>query len=621
MVIMEGFFTPSKGVFFGIHFADVHFDESTEVDIVNLNSPTPKQIVRIVGVILSLILLTTFTGFVVDARRQFLPGTTLERVAIGSLTPAEALTKVRHVDLQPINHTIELTALDQTVASSSAQLEASYHYDQTLTAILQSQQADFFGWLRQLLSNNQAELAYPLPVTYNQDKLKLLIQALKAQVDAPPHFPSAKLNTSGLTESLVIDTGEDIFTLNESATLQQLTEKLSQVTNQTLAQNSDQPISAAAVLDPVSQQLTPEQITQAHERAGRLVGEKLVFEKDHLKRTLNDTQLVSLLTFPDGYQTEAINEVLYQWAQEINRVPQNAEFVYDPETLVVSVFVPDRKGLELNTAMMAQSVVDGLKELEGTDTQNLNDATLTKELALIETEAEKTLAETNNLGIKERIGFGESYYYHSIPSRVHNVSLTTNRISLTLVAPGEEFSFNKTLGEVSAATGFQPAYVIMSGRTVLGDGGGVCQVSSTLFRALLDSGLNITRRLQHSYRVSYYELDRQPGFDATVYAGNVDLRFINDTDDYVLVYGQADPDGRTTEIKDYQSWDPRPPLPTQYIPDSTLAPGQLKQVDWSAAGIKAKFTHIVRDKDGKIMRENEYYSNYRPWAAKFLQGV
>ncbi|HCR81001.1 MAG TPA: hypothetical protein DIV47_00755, partial [Candidatus Pacebacteria bacterium] len=88
---------------------------------------------------------------------------------------------------------------------------------------------------------------------------------------------------------------------------------------------------------------------------------------------------------------------------------------------------------------------------------------------------------------------------------------------------------------------------------------------------------------------------------------------------FIEIYGPSD--GRTTEIKDYQSWDPRPPLPTQYIPDSTLAPGQLKQVDWSAAGIKAKFTHIVRDKDGKIMRENEYYSNYRPWAAKFLQGV
>jgi vancomycin resistance protein YoaR len=92
---------------------------------------------------------------------------------------------------------------------------------------------------------------------------------------------------------------------------------------------------------------------------------------------------------------------------------------------------------------------------------------------------------------------------------------------------------------VSQKTGFKPAYIIQAGRTVLGDGGGVCQVSTTLFRALLDSGLEVTKRKQHSYRVSYYELDRQPGFDAAVFSGETDLR-LNDSPEYVLLHFSAD---------------------------------------------------------------------------------
>jgi vancomycin resistance protein YoaR len=74
----------------------------------------------------------------------------------------------------------------------------------------------------------------------------------------------------------------------------------------------------------------------------------------------------------------------------------------------------------------------------------------------------------------------------------------------------------------------------------LGDGGGVCQVSTTLFRSVLDAGLKVTRRLPHSYRVSYYELDTKPGVDATVYAGETDFRFINDTDHHILIHAEAD---------------------------------------------------------------------------------
>ena len=123
----------------------------------------------------------------------------------------------------------------------------------------------------------------------------------------------------------------------------------------------------------------------------------------------------------------------------------------------------------------------------------------------------------NDLGVKELVGSGYSTYSGSIENRVFNVSHGASKINGVLIPPGETFSFNKTVGDITAATGFKQAYVIKSGRTVLDDGGGICQVSTTLFRAALNAGLPIVNRTAHAYRVGYYEQGFPPGIDATIY--------------------------------------------------------------------------------------------------------
>ena len=99
------------------------------------------------------------------------------------------------------------------------------------------------------------------------------------------------------------------------------------------------------------------------------------------------------------------------------------------------------------------------------------------------------------------------------------------------------FSFNDAVGDISAATGYQSAYIIKDGRTVLGDGGGVCQISTTLFRAVLNSGLKITAREPHSFRVSYYE--PPVGMDATIYDPAPDLKFVNTYNTPILIWAYA----------------------------------------------------------------------------------
>ena len=215
----------------------------------------------------------------------------------------------------------------------------------------------------------------------------------------------------------------------------------------------------------------------------------------------------------------------------------------------------------------------------------------------------------------------------------HNVALTAAKLNGILLAPGETFSFNQTIGDVSAETGFQQAYIIKEGRTVLGDGGGVCQDSTTMFRAALDAGLEIVQRNAHAYRVSYYEQNSPAGIDATVYSPSPDFKFKNDTPAHILiqttvntganylkieVYGTSD--GRVSTISNARLWDQVPPPPALYQDDPSLPNGQVKQIDWEAWGAKAAFDwKVVRGSE--TLHEKTFYSNYRPWQAVYLRGT
>ncbi|MFI5265198.1 MAG: VanW family protein [Candidatus Levyibacteriota bacterium] len=239
----------------------------------------------------------------------------------------------------------------------------------------------------------------------------------------------------------------------------------------------------------------------------------------------------------------------------------------------------------------------------------------------------------NNLGIIEEIGQGSSFFAHSIPGRIHNVALAASKINGVLVAPGEEFSFDKNLGDVTQYTGYQQAYIIQNGKTVLGDGGGVCQVSTTLFRAILNSGLPITDRTAHAYRVGYYEQDSPPGLDATVYFPSVDLKFKNDTGNYILIVADTDLSNLKLTFTMYGKKDGRQvtlttPVVTNQIPapadlyqdDPTLPVGQVKQIDFAAAGATVIFSRTVT-KNGKPIIQDTYKSVYQPWQAIFLRGT
>ncbi|MFH1827045.1 MAG: VanW family protein [bacterium] len=325
------------------------------------------------------------------------------------------------------------------------------------------------------------------------------------------------------------------------------------------------------------------------------------------------------------YDNAEIDEFITLIEEKYNKPAKNALFSF--ESGMVTEFRPEEEGVKIDSEKFKNDIrqtVFSLKQKQQNKSIVINKKIIKPEI---------TLSDANEFGIKELIGAGVSNYSHSIPERIHNVLLATSRFNGVLIKPDEIFSFNNTIGDISVSTGYKPAYIIKAGKTVLGDGGGVCQVSTTIFRAALNTGLPIIERSAHAYRVSYYEQDSQPGFDATVYSPSVDLKFKNDTGKYILIQTEIDQnnniltfkfygknDGRKVELTLPKVYDVQPPLPDSHQEDPTLKRGAVKQVDFPAWGAKSIFNYKVT-RDNKILFQKEFFSSYKPWQAVYLVGT
>lgn len=330
----------------------------------------------------------------------------------------------------------------------------------------------------------------------------------------------------------------------------------------------------------------------------------------------------SLISYDDSHVKDfiSVSEDKYNFPAE------NALFKFENGKVVS--FKQEKKGLSIDSEKFLKEFKDNIKKIK--------ENTYKKEIALTATiiNPEITLASSNNFGIEEEIATGKSDYTHSIPERVHNVILAASKFNGVLIPKNEVFSFNNTVGDISSQTGYQPAYIIKDGKTVLGDGGGVCQVSTTLFRAALNAGLPIVERHAHAYRVGYYENDAAPGLDATVFAPYVDLKIKNDTPAYILIETEIDKennllyfhfygkkDGRKSQVGTFALWDIVPAPPPKYQDDPTLKRGVTKQIDFAAVGSKASFSYKVVDANNNTKIDQKFYSNYQPWQASFLVGT
>lgn len=331
------------------------------------------------------------------------------------------------------------------------------------------------------------------------------------------------------------------------------------------------------------------------------------------------------------FNQDKIKVFIANIADELNKDPKDAKLVISGGRAVVFQSSQDGYELDQSRAMVdIEKLLGERKRVAGVSSENDKQQGASEIALSIKVRKPAISNETiNDLGIKELIGNGATSFARSPENRRYNINLGASLFNGTLIKPGEEFSFLQVLGEVSEARGFKKELAIKEDRTEPEVGGGLCQVSTTMFRAALNSGLEISERTNHKYRVSYYE--PPVGMDATVYEPSPDLKFINNTPGYVLIqskisgsnitfefYGTVD--GRKIEISDpvvYDRVDPGEPV---YIDDPTLLPGETKQIEKAHQGARASFSYKVTSKEGKILTEKTFHSKYVAWQARYLRG-
>jgi vancomycin resistance protein YoaR len=445
------------------------------------------------------------------------------------------------------------------------------------------------------------------------------LQMIAAQIDRPT--VEASLEIAGV--DVIVKPGQVGRRLNITATLVKLRAQAGSLLDGEilLAVEEDPP----AILD----------LSQQAEIARAILSEPLVlslpkgqgdswrFSREDLAGMLTIERVASPEgdTYQVGLDSEQLRSFLTEIAPGLARSAANARFIFNDDTRQLEVIQPAVIGQTLDIEASIDQINQSLLAGE-------HHVTLDLELTQPAVTDDSSAAD---LGITELVHAETSYFRGSSAERIQNITTAASRFHGVLVAPGETFSMAEKLGDVSLDTGYAEAWIIYGDRTIKGVGGGVCQVSTTLFRTVFFGGYPVVERYPHAYRVYYYEQtyngysDNLAGLDATVFVPYVDFKFTNDTPYWLLmetyVVGTSltwkfysTSDGRsveweTTGLRNVE--DPPDPL---FQENPALAKGEIKQVDWAVAGADVTVTRTVL-RAGNTLYNDSFSTHYIPWRA------
>lgn len=355
------------------------------------------------------------------------------------------------------------------------------------------------------------------------------------------------------------------------------------------------------------------------------------FEPDALAQMIT----IDRVTSPEGdhyqvgLQAESLRTFLEGISPQLLRYRQNGRFMFNDDTRQLENIQPAVIGRSLNVDGTIEKINQSL--LAGEHKISLDIETIQPEVP--------DDATGEQLGITELVSSHTSYFYGSSSERIQNITTAAGQFHGLLVPPGATFSMGDALGDVSLDNGYAEALIIFGNRTIQGVGGGVCQVSTTLFRTVFFGGFPVEERYPHAYRVGYYELKADGGYntslaglDATVYTPLVDFKFTNDTSNWLLMETYVNQGARTLTWKFYSTSDGRevewhssglknvvePPDPV-YEENPELAKGTVKQVDWAVKGADVTITRTV-SRNGDTILEDNYTTHYMPWRDVYQYG-
>lgn len=579
------------------------------------------------GVLLFLLSVGALTGgYQLWYSGKILPGVSVAGVDISTLTPEEAALKLNQNLTYPYTGRILFRDGDKVWLAAPAQLGMVFDLGASLqSAYRVGRGGGLFDSLAAQVNAWQGNVNLPPVILFDGRVAYNYLQAIAAQIDIPVVEASLTIQGTQVSDTL----GQVGRLLDVDATLAKVLVQLQSfqdgevtlVIQEQAPQILDASPQAAAARQILSAPLVlslPDMqngdpgpwVVDVQALANMLLVERVPAEGGgaQYQVSLNAT---SLRPFLEGL------------VASLERNPENARFIFNDETRQLDLIQSAVIGRSLDVGGSIAAIQE--QALQGE--HNIP-------LTLIYTPpAVGNDASAESLGISGLVVEQTTYFRGSSAERIQNIQTATARFHGLLVAPGQTFSMADALGDISLENGFQEALIISNGRTIKGVGGGVCQVSTTLFRTAFFGGYPIVERYAHAYRVYYYEQNaygydtKLAGLDATVYVPLVDFKFTNDRPYWLLMETYVNVGARRITWKFYSTSDgrtvewstsgPRDVVPAPeplFQENSDLEPGEIKQVDWSAEGANVTVTRLVQ-RAGQVLSNDTITTHYKAWQA------
>lgn len=589
--------------------------------------PVFPQIIAAImsGVIVFLGVLFIWTlGYQLVYAGRIFPGVSVAGVDLSGLTRDEAAVKLSQTLSYPF--TGKILFRDGEKAWVASPVELGMTFDPSSSAATAYQLGRSGGWMNSLSSQTRAlggGFNVPPVIMFDQRVAYQYLSQIAAQINQP--MVEAALRLEGA--NVVASSGQIGRELKIDATLIYLGAQL-----QTFSDGE-----VAFVIQEIAPQIL--NVDRQADTARQILSQPLTLTVPNSTDAGPYVYDVPVLANLIGVQraqdqgktevrvalnSEGLRNLLTPVKAQVDRPAANARFIFNDET----------QQLELVEDSKVGRVVD-----LGASIALINEALLRGEhtvpLTIVEDQPKVSgYATGQELGVTELLVSETSYFYGSDIERIQNIQAAAERFHGVMVAPGEVFSMGETMGDVSLENGYAEALIIYGGRTIKGVGGGVCQVSTTLFRTVFDAGFPVVERYSHAYRVSYYEQTasgasdpRLAGLDATVYFPLVDFKFKNDSPYWILMETYVNVSARTLTWKFYStstgrsvSWDTTGPANIVSAPaplfeeNPDLRKNEMKQVDYAANGADVTVTRTVYQ-NGTVLFQDQFNTHYQPWQA------
>jgi vancomycin resistance protein YoaR len=544
------------------------------------------------------------------------PNVSIQGIAVGEMTPEQAESALRSRYAAFLRQPVVITYGDRQWTPTLDELGMTFDFRGAVDAAYNAGRGHgVIDDARQIAAIWQHGLDVPLHVSYDETRAQAYLTQLAREIERAPADAQVRLD------------GAQIAIVGAVIGRQVLVDA-------TLAHVSQQLQAFVPAMIPLQTREIPPRLDDATVAAARAQIETMLqgpltlrVDKNEYEWTVADLADMIIINRVPSAEGDRIAVTLDQ-DMIARRIRQIADETEKPGTRPrvawnngdLKIVKPGKPGLRLDEARARDMVIAAAMG---------RDRTL--DLPMVPTDPPVTEANLHQLGIRELVSIGKSDFTGSAAYRVHNIGVGMQLLNGLLIAPGEEFSFNKNIGQINAANGFVEGAAIIQNRTQQEFGGGICQDSTTMFRAAFWAGLPITERWGHSFYISWYDKyalgprGNGPGLDATIFTGGPDLKFVNDTGAWLLIQAWSNPKTGVAQIELYGTKPNRTvdlthkvydhvPAPTEpvFVADPKVPRGTIKHTDKARGGMTIDVYRLVVE-NGAPRPPELFRTRFRPW--------